>query len=234
MGLYLGSSRTLTESLIPVYTQKQHKPPAQLKSYLNLSNTSLKWNLPGIYLDSMILVGSFQLRIFHDFQDILCHTCIRLPAQEDQIIITTPKAFVGLLAGWGGKLWYSHQARQENLPGNSWDTELGDNRASQIWTGREGTFLQHSQPETPSGQLQEHPALPCCQGTPQQSQIPWRVPAGNHSCPCSGSHSLARNWLYPKSPCSMTCTWRFWSPYTWNFSRLEHPVLAEGVGLDDV
>lgn len=134
----------------------------------------------------------------------------------DQIIITTPKAFVGGLAGWGGKLWYSHHASQEYLPGNSWDTVLGRAAAPQSWAGREGTFLQHCQPKTPRVQLQEHPALLCCQGTPQESQ----VPAGNHSWPCSGSHSLAGKWLYPKSPCSsMSCTWRFWSPQTWNLSR---------------
>lgn len=54
-------------------------------------------------LDPIPLLGYFQLKIFYDFQDILCHTCIRLPAHGDQIIITTPKAFVGFLAGWGGK-----------------------------------------------------------------------------------------------------------------------------------
>lgn len=55
-------------------------------------------------LDPIPLLGYFQLKIFYYFQDILCHTCIRLPAHGDQIIITTPKAFVGFLAGWGGKL----------------------------------------------------------------------------------------------------------------------------------
>lgn len=208
------------QSLILVYTQKQHKPPAQLRSLLNLSNTSLKWNLPGI-----TGLGLDDPCGILPTQDILCPTCLRLPAQEDQAIITTPKAFVGFLAGWGGKLCCSHQASQGTAGTQSW----GELPASQSWAGREGTFLQHSQPETPQFSSRN------IQGTPEQSQISWRrVPAGNHSCPCSGSHSLAGKWLFPKSPCSSTtCTWRFWSPHPWNFSRLDHPALAEGVGLDD-
>lgn len=170
----------------------------------------------------MILVGSFQLTIFQGFQDILCPTCWRLPAQEDQVIITTPKAFLGFLAGWGGKLWCSHLASQGTAGTQSW----GELPAPQSWAGREGTHSQKP-PEFSSRNIQ---------GTPEQSQIPWRrVPTGNHSCPCSGRHCLAGKWLFPKSPCSsMTCTWRFWSPQPWNFSRLDHPALAEGVGLDDI
>lgn len=167
----------------------------------------------------MILVGSFQLRIFYDFQDILCPTCNYAPCTGRSHNNYTTKSICRVF-GWVGRealVFPPSQPEKCAREQNSRDTELG--RAPSIpKLGREGRHLPAAltaTSETPSVQLQEYPAWSCCQGTPQESQIPWRIPDGNHSCPCSGSHSLPGKGLYPKSSCSsMTCTQRFWSPHS--------------------